>query len=441
MGHQRPPLGNPEAGQPRLPSVGETDWDEQLRRSLAERASQAPVPRADLAGDVLARAGRIRRRRSLSGMAVVVVATLVFGGLLTHSLHPGGEGTGMQPVTGVAGDPFRFPTAPDPELVEDAHLPQALSADLVGEGVSQAPVLATAAGDLIGLPGVGGVVSAHHVHGGWVLISGAPGTLRLWWVAGTGEAPVSVLSGMDALVVRQDRVAWQRGRQLTTGVLVGGQVTDRATTILPEDEIVLADVVGPTVVLRRVSSEPSNAWDVWHPQRGDYVPTWDEDIQWIYGPVGTDGHALGVVPPPEADPTGAGSASSAACLAWWDLSAPPGQELVSVRTSCLPQRLPGTGSGAVSPDGRWLLAGSADGVLLVDLDVLAEQPNDPETVIVLEEVPELTGNPVWLDAQQAVLLTDGALIRVWPARVAASLPDPVERFPLTGSLPVLVQPE
>lgn len=433
----RPPRhrDNPEPGHRRPSDVRDTDWEAELRRCLAERAGGAPTPRSDLASSVLTRGRRIRRRRNLAGAVAVVVATLSVSGALTEVWGNRSGGSELRPVTEVAVDPDVV-ASPSPRLAADPHLPGVLGADLLAVGVSGEPVLAGPDGGLTELPELGPVVSAHRTGEGLAVVAGEPGRLRLWWVEPT-RPPAALLAGMDAIVVHQGQVAWRRGTSLASAALAGGEITDRVMTSLPEPDIELAGLTGATVVLRQAGPESPGAWDVWHPDRGDYLPTWESRVDWVYGPVGDSGQLLGLAP---TDRPGAGDGPGDTCLTWWELDAGPGPEFAPTRTRCLPTELSGTGPGAVSPDGRWLVAGATAGVVLVDLAALVEERPEPDAVTVLTGEVAPTGVPVWLTAEQVVLPADGELVRVWPLRVAAADPAGVERFPLTGPPPVVIRP-
>lgn len=433
------PGDNREHDHPRPSDVQETQWEAELRRCLAERAGQAPAPRADLATVALTRGRRIRRRRNLAGVVAVVVATMAIAGGFPEAWRDGSGGSGLRPVTEVIGDPDRVArpspseASPAPQLV-DPDLPGLLEVELLTVTASGETVLAAPDGHVTELPELGAVQSAHRVDAGLAVVAGSPGRLRLWWVE-PDQPPVTLLVGMDAIVVHQDRVAWQRGTSLASAVLVDGALTERVMTLLPEPDIELAGLAESTVVVRTAASK-TVTWDVWYPERGDYLPTWEPRIRWIYGPVGDSDQLLGLVTPEQA-PTGAGDY----CLAWWKLDAEAGPDLATAQTRCPSITWADPGLGTVSPDGRWLVAAAADGVVLMDLPALAAGTDEEhEAVTTLPEKIELIAAPIWLSREQVVLPTEEELIRVRPARAAAVDPEGIERFPLTGPPPVVVQP-
>jgi hypothetical protein len=387
-------------------------WEGGLRECLTDRASGTPLPRPDLAGAAISRARRLQRRRQVIGLVAVVGATVLATGALLQDWQ-GSGGADLRPATGLVGDPVTAPpTLAEPvQLAGHPALAVRLAVDLVGDAAGGGLALATGDGRTLDLEPVDEVVSAHRVGAGWAVVSGDPGTTRLWWVS-PGRAPVTVLAGMDAIVVEQAQVAWRRGAMLATATLSGdGGLRDRLTTSAPDRDGQPVGFLGRTVLL--ASAHPAG-WDIWQPERGDYLPAWNDRVVRVYGLMPDGQGAVGLVPP-EPGATGP-------CLARLDLQ----RELAPTKVRCLPGELSAGGPTALSPQGQWLIAtvdGTGAGAVLVDVAAaFAEQPAITE----LPDLPSLAGRPVWLDPDQALVSTAGSLVRVVPELLLAGAPGGVE---------------
>lgn len=434
---------NPGSGPARLLGVADQDPSEgQVRDCLAGQTARGRLPRTDLAGVAISRGRRTHRRRQLVGLVAVVGATVLAAGVLLQDWQ-GSSGGSIGPAAGRIGDPADATATPTPdrpaELAYDPALPVTLAADLVGDGAAGGRVLATGDGRTMSLDQVGTVVSAHQVGQGWAVISGDPGTTRLWWVDQGGVA-VSRLAGMDAIAVEHDRVAWRRGAVLASASLSSqGDLVERSTTAAPEGDGQPVGFLGETVLLSR--ADPAG-FDTWLPAAGDYRPAWNDQVTRVYGALADGSGTVGLVPPEPGAADGSGG-----CLA--QLAAD--RKLAPTDLACLPDGgvpdggLPGgglsvDGPAALSPHGRWLVTAAADpdaGPLLVDLAAaFARQP----AVSAVPDLPALTGRPVWLSPEQVVLPTADGLVRLVPERLLAGAPDAVEVMPLSGATVQVVQP-
>jgi hypothetical protein len=410
--------GNPEPAPARLFGVveGEDRWEGEVREFLADQATRQRPARVDLANVAISRARRVRRRRAVFGLAMIVAGTVAATGVALHDW----AGSGGGPRYGVVSDLFEEQASPSetpeaPRLALDRSMPGAVSADIIGEGVDGGLVLATAAGETLPLGPIRNVVSAQRVGRGWAVVSGEPGTARLSWVT-PGSEPRALLGGMDAIVVAHGQVAWQRGVVLWAATLTAdGQLAGRVSTAAPEGDGLPVGFVQEAVLLERTGS---NGWDTWNPARGDYRPTWTDEVLKVYGSV--DPLAVGLVPPQPG--------SSGPCLAQLDT------ELQVAGVSCVPQALSPDRPGAVSPQGRWLLNGS----LLVDLGEAFGGQRERAVTEVASESTVTT--PVWLGPDRVLFATADSLVQLWPDRLRAGDPDAVEQIPLSGGSLSVVQP-
>jgi hypothetical protein len=404
--------------------------EHQVRSSLADQAGQVRHSRLDLAGTAIVQAGRARRRRNVVGLAAVLLGTLLATGALLQDWNgdDAGGGSGYSAVTGQRDGvtPGPTPLPPPTEevgLAADQTVAAEVSADVVGGGEGGGLVLATSDGQRFDLAPARQVDSAHRVGDGWAVVGGDPGITRLWWVTADQE-PRSVLAGMDAIVVQQGQVAYQRGALLATGRLSGdGQLYDQVSTTAPQGDGQPVGFVDDSVLMSRTGS---TGWDTWHPASGDYQPTWTDQVIRVYGPVPDGPAAVGLVPP---EP-GAGGA----CLARLD------EELVASEVSCVTQELPAEAPAAVSPQGQWLLASAPQDAVLVDLTDVFDPQKKAAAVTALTEVAGPAATPVWLGADRVVFATDDSLIQLWPDRLRAGEADAVQQLPLLGVAPILVQP-
>jgi hypothetical protein len=355
------------------------------------------------------------------GLASVIAATvLATGGLLHDWQGPGSGDVGL--ATGRIGGPVTAAPEPEPaRLASHPDLASELAVDVIGEAAAGGLVLATGDGRTLDLGPISKVVSAHRVGDGWAVVSGHPGTTRLWWVS-AGERPVSLLAGMDSIAIDGERVGWRRGSLLFAATLSGqGELAERVTTTAPDGDGHPVGFVGQAVLLAR--SEPAG-WDIWQPAAGDYQPAWTGRVIRVYGELAGGQAALGLVPPEPG--------ASGPCLAELD----PGRGLAPARAGCLPGGLSAAGPAALSPRGRWLIT-TQEGAGTVLVDVTAALAEQPSAVTEVPDLPAPAGPPVWVDPEQALVPTADSLVRVVPEQLFAGVTELVA-LPATGM--VVVEP-
>jgi hypothetical protein len=387
--------------------------EEAVRRSLAGQAAGVRPSGADLAGVAVARVRRLRRRHTLLGLAVLVVATVVASGVLLDWSADRRDRYAPTTTELLLDAPTTAPARPhEPaRLAADGELPAELSAELIGAGTGGA-VLAGADGNVVGLGQIGQVVAAHRIGAGVAVVSDAGGVRRLWWVE-SEQGLRLVLTGLDAVVVEGARIAWRRGVLLATETLsADGALSGRVVTTAPAGGGLPVGFLGDAVLLAG-----EQGWDTWNPAGGAYQPTWSTRVARVYG-AQPDGVPVGLVP----DPSGGGGS----CLA--RLVVEP--ELAPADSGCVATSLTPDRPAALSPDGRWLLAVGDGATVLVDLTAPAAGAER-----LVEEAPAPVATPVWLAADRVAFVAVGStLVQLWPDGPR------VELYPLAGDPPVLVQP-
>ncbi|PZF97197.1 hypothetical protein [Micromonospora deserti] len=391
---------NRTGGPARPLGVTPDELEQAVRESLAR---QVAVPRplaADLAGLAIRQADRIRRRRTLTGVALAAVATVaVSAGMVQLGQGHGGP---RQPTV-VLGDPYASALA-SPPPAPSAAVPVApdLGAGRAEVDLLLGDVLATSDGRRLTLAGVGPAERAQRLPegGGW-LVSGAPTAAgrSLWLVLPDGSVSV-LLAGAEEIALTPDgrQVAWREGAELVAAGIVGTQLVATVRTPAPA-AAAPAGFVGDAVLVRLDPDRPGHA--LWRPAAGPLETGTDQASLHLYG-TRQDGLLVGQV---------SAGTPRRACLALLD----PARGLAQVRTGCGPA-LSADGYGAVSLDGRWLLVnGRTDGrdsALLVDLDRLgsaaAARPAGPPVRGVVAWTPH--GCAIHADA-------DGRLVRVEVDRV------------------------
>ncbi|WBB72954.1 hypothetical protein O7602_25195 [Micromonospora sp. WMMD1128] len=387
------PAGDNRTGNPERPlAVGEDELERALRETLSRRVVTTRPLRADPAGDVLRRARRAGRRRALTGLALAGVATVL---VTTGMAQLGGSGGRGDTSTVVLGDPHGSSASPLPTAATPMSGPGPVRAELdllVGD------VLDTSGGERRELTGVGNVERAQRVHDreGWLLTSAATAAGRtLWWVPAGGGAPQVMLAAADAVAVSPDgrQVAWRDGSDLVAAGVVAGQLIAPSRVAAPPG-VVPIGFTGDDVLVARPGRGGTS---VWQRAMGGVPGAANPDVRAVYG-MRPDGRVVGLVTDGSAGKT---------CLALLD----PARDLAPTRTDCGP-KLAADGLGAVSPDGRWLLAnGAARTALLVDL--AATSTAHPAG-------PALAGAVAWTRAGTALHVdAAGGLVRVEPGRVLA----------------------
>ncbi|MDM4784374.1 hypothetical protein [Micromonospora sp. b486] len=373
--------------------MSDDELERALRETLTRRvATSRPLP-ADPAGEILRRARRTGRRRTLTGLALAGVATVfITTGVAQFSASGGDGGT----PTVVLGDPpvlFPSPSQSGPSSVTRFGPVRAELDLLVGDRLD------TSGGERRQLAGVSGVERAQRIHDqeGWLLTSAATVAGRtLWWVPGGGGAPQVMLAAADAVAVSPDgrQVAWRDGTDVIAAGVVAGQLIAPVRTAAPEGAVPVG-FAGDTVLIQ----QPGGGMSVWDRALGGQPGPVNPDVRTVYG-TRPDGRVVGLV---------AAGREQQLCLALLD----PARDLAPVRTGC-GLDLATDGLGAVSFDGRWLLAnGTSRTAFLVDL-------GDPARPVTHPAGPVLAGGVAWTRGGVALHVdASGGLVRVKPERVLA----------------------
>ncbi|MEO3778553.1 hypothetical protein ABGB16_17210 [Micromonospora sp. B11E3] len=393
---------------------------DELERAVRETFSrQVAAPRplaADPAGLAIRRAGRIRRRRALTGTALAGVATVLIGaGMVNISGQAGPPATD----TVVLGDPRGAAgmTSPDPLPTPSTGPARPVVRSAVDLVVGD--VLTTTRDRQIVLTGIASVDRAQRVRDeeGWLVV-GAPSaagrTLMSVRADGTTQR---LLVGAQAIVLAADgrQVAWRDGDHLSVAGLTGGKLIAVTSTPAPA-AAVPAGFVGDAVLVRLDPARPGYA--LWRPFAGGLTTGAGRDVLAVHGTL-PDGQAVGLV---------SAGTPRRPCLALLD----PARGLAATRTACGPA-LDADGPGAVSADGRWLLANgragsSAAAALLVDLSTLDRTP------VARPAGPPLTGAVSWTPAQTAWYVDGrGGLVLVRLDRALAG--EAAGSTPVTGVKP------
>jgi hypothetical protein len=337
-----------------------TELEEVVRRALSDQVHERP-PMIRPAARAIAGAAAARRRRALlvTGAVVVVLVAVVAGAVV---LRPPTSRT----VPANTPSPSAVPSSVASPVTPSGS---GLSALVGGDS------LLLPDGRLVPLTASGDARAAYQVHDGYLVIAAGDATvdsesLWLYHADGYGQRLVDHVSG---LLVAPDgrRLAWRSGPELTVAHLDDSDniVTDAQTQTDRGYPLVF---VGSTLVLGYSETGGGiDHIDVWIPQQGPYVPTWDrvqaEGVINVFGPA-SDGHfALGLV---FAAP---GSGDKRTCLAQLD----PTGVLRVVARQCA---LPAVGEwGSVSPDGKLLAyessaQGSSLQTVVVDPGTVFDRP-------------------------------------------------------------------
>ncbi|MGC5018659.1 hypothetical protein [Micromonospora sp. DT47] len=382
---------NRTEGPERSFAVTQDDLERALRETLSRRVAVPPPPVADPAGVAIRRARRARRRTALAGLALAGVATAgVTGGMV----QLGGQAGRPTTPTVVLGDPREesgmsaWPVAPTPPArPADGAVDLIVGGALITEGKRY---------EL----GVDPAERAQRLpdDGGWLVAGASTAAGRTLWVVPTGGAPRALLAGAEEIALASDgrQVAWRDGDQLFAAGVVANQLVATVRASAPAG-VAPVRFVGDRVLVR--SDPRRGGYALWRPSPGTAPNGSDPDVLDVYG-VRPDGRLVGLVR--TGDPRGS-------CPA---LLSP---DLAPVTTRCGPA-LAADGRGAVSADGRWLLAngraGTSDGALLVDLG--------GATPTAWPAGPLITGDVAWTGSASAAYVDrGGALARLRPDRVLA----------------------
>ncbi|MGW1057051.1 hypothetical protein [Micromonospora rubida] len=396
--------------------VPRDELERALRETLSRQAATLRPLAVDPAGLAIRRANRTRRRRTLTGIALAGAATvLVSAGVAQFGAQPGHPTT----PTVVLGDPRGATATPAPSLVASPSAGPARS--LPGPGGSAVDLivgttLRTTGNESIPL-GLGAVDRAQRVpgQGGW-LVAGEPTAAGRTLVSvRPGGSRQVLLAGAEAIALAATgrQVAWRDGDRISLAGIVGDRLV-AITSTAALGPAVPVGFVGDAVLVRLDPTRPGYA--LWRPAVGGLSAGPGGDVLAVHGTL-PDGRAVGVV--------GTGT-SGRPCLALLD----PARNLAVTRTACGPL-LDADGFGAVSADGRWLLANGrtgaskAAGALLVDLDTLDGTP------VARRAGPALAGVVAWTPARTAGYVDGrGWLVQVRPDRVLAG--EQADAAPVSG---------
>ncbi|WP_165945345.1 hypothetical protein, partial [Micromonospora sp. KC723] len=230
--------------------------------------------------------------------------------------------------------------------------------------------------------------------GGWLVVGAPTPAGRTLWVVPAGESPLVLLAGAEQIALSGDgrRVAWRDGDGLYVAGLVGRQLV-AATGTPAAAGATPVRFVGDRILVRA----RDGGHLLWQPSPAA-LPAGDRRVVGVYG-ARPDGRLVARV----------STADRRVCLALLDPVT-----LAPARTGCGPA-LADDDLGAVSTDGRWLLAnGRTGGAVLVDLTDLG-----PRTTA-RAAGPTVSGAVAWTGSAIATYLDRGAtLTRVRPDRTLA----------------------
>ncbi|MFY1634344.1 hypothetical protein ACN27F_13875 [Solwaraspora sp. WMMB335] len=434
----RPNCDNPEPSWQRPPRVATDDLERALRHCLVRRAADQPFAgdqliAGDLAGQAIRRARRIRRAR-VGTAAVAAVCTLAVGGLAGSYLLPVPVPAPavLAEMPALSTSPTTTVTNPDPPAA-----PRPVSGELRRQplaAVQQPPVdlvvaneLRTADGQLLDLTPIERVSTASRVADGWLVVGDQPmGGTGVWYVT-TRTAPqaIRVLPAVDAIAVdpASTRIAWRSGAEVGVATVVGGRLSGEQRASAPEQGRPVGFVGDAVLMARDGGGDRVQGYGVWWPSRGAVEPVWNEATSAVYGPMPDGRTVVGQV----SDATGR------SCLALLDVL----RDLFVEKTACtLP--LTSDGRGAVSRDGRWLMANGAADVRATSeaqLAVLVDLASvfDVESAAVREAGPRLAGTTVWIDEGTVVHAAGaGEIVEVDVDRISNGLGGAIRRTEVTA---------
>ena len=352
--------------------------EDALRDTFEAQAARPPVL-DDIAGRAIRGADRTRHRRTAALTTVAVIA-LVAGGLVALPDRRYPDRITQPDPTGIAAAlPSVVPTAG-----YDVMVP--IPADLLNRNRLQ-----LTDGRVFMLDGMGTVTGVWRVRDGWLAMSAETYASSVWFLQPSGERKL-LATGQRAIVGHGTnarpgpQIAWSQDGQLSLATLDGDHLAGTETTggigrLFP------VAVVGDGVLLGGTGSGGSiELWDMWFPERGPYKPT----------PVGpgrlskvlgvTDDRIIAVVD---------------GCLALLDPV-----EFRLDRQNCQ-LHFGSDASVYPSPDGRWWLVTTLDGVVLYD-PVQIWVSAVPERQFVQHVL-----SATWLDRTSLLMTTDFELIRAF----------------------------
>lgn len=307
--------------------------EDALRDTLAAQVAATPAVE-DAAGGAIGRARRMgRRRTAVLGTAAAAVSMVLLGASVAAlKVGPSGVAVGVVP-----------PTAAGVE-VWSAPLPSDV---LTGNRIT----LAT--GPVISLDDLPPVRQAWRVSGGWLVRTADKATSAVWFVGENGSK-TKLAEGDRVAVGRSGRaghggpmVAWGSAGRVSAATFADGHLAGPISTT-GTGNLGPREIVGGGVLL--ADEQPmGETYDMWFPDRGQYVPG-PRSTDRIIGVTGDGGHLFGL------------TGQSSTCLA---LVQPVGLAVARYRCD-LGLRVGDVVSN--SPDGRWLVALRGDGVDLYDFD-------------------------------------------------------------------------
>ena len=137
--------------------------------------------------------------------------------------------------------------------------------------------------------------------GGWLIVTFGPGTNSLWLLTADGSAH-RLLDQVDSLAVGPDgqRFAWLAGGRIHVGHLSAFAVTDDKSTPAPVRGAPIAYTGSAVILGYSETGGGIDHIDVWIPDNGDYVPSWDRTthVVAVYQPA-PDGTLYGLVHGPD----------------------------------------------------------------------------------------------------------------------------------------------
>ncbi|HEX6969801.1 MAG TPA: hypothetical protein VF174_13455 [Micromonosporaceae bacterium] len=342
---------NLSPGRRRPPDVGPDELEYELREMFA-RQSGHPVAGADPAGRALRRARRIQRRRTVIGVATSALAAIAVTGLAMQL--PLSQR--VPNSSAFAGNPWERGPVASPVV----ELPPTSGATIRS---TAAPLVDLVIGDSLwadrgrfDLSGIGEVQSVRRVGEAWLVVAADRAGGAVLWLVTADAVPQLLLSAVDEVVLAANgrRVAWRSDGRMYVAGIGGDRLDVPDSTEAPMDGR-LVRFLGTGVLLTR-DGDAGEGYDVWWPQHRSYTPAWAQSVTAVYGLLPDGRTAVGQT-----------VSGSGRCLALLDAQA----GLSPLKQLCAPQLATGT-TGAVSPNGRWLLVAESDrpqaSALLVDLD-------------------------------------------------------------------------
>ncbi|HZN20229.1 MAG TPA: hypothetical protein VFB84_18870 [Micromonosporaceae bacterium] len=321
--------------------------EDALRGSFAYAAGSGLSPRRDLAEVAIRTGRRQHRRRLLGGTAVLAAVTLLASGGVVFLHLPGGRprpaapAAAERPAADITATEAQAETlvAPGP-----ARTTQPLGASPLPVDVIADHLLLAREGVRIDLSPVGTPAAGYRVADGYLVVATSAGGATIWFASASASPRRLVTGSLRAVAVDPDgaRISWREPGQVGVATVEAGQlVKPRYTTATAEVQPV--GFTGPAVWLARVLADGAHAGqDRWLPDRGRYVPAWDNDALAVYGALPDGRTLIGQV---------AGSGSGAQrCLAMLDSTT-----LRATKTRCDLALAPQS-QGWLSPGGRWLVA-------------------------------------------------------------------------------------